>query len=57
MHRTNTTRLGVAAMFPSFRLNFASEFVNLPLVRFHQAEIIYREASYPRTQQQGLGGS
>ena len=34
------TSLGVALCFQVFRLNFASDFFNLLLVRFHQAEII-----------------
>ena len=32
-------RLG-AALFPSFRLSFASDFFDLLLVRFHRIEII-----------------
>ena len=34
------TRLGIALSFRVFRLNFASHFFNLLLVRFHQAEIL-----------------
>ena len=34
------TRLGIALCFRVFRLNFASDFFNLLLVRFHQAEIL-----------------
>ena len=40
MHRKNPDRLRSWPCFRVFRLNFASDFFNLLLVRFHQAEII-----------------
>ena len=40
MHRTNPDSLRSCLRFRIFRLNFASDFFNLLLVRFHQAEII-----------------
>ena len=40
MHRTNPESLRSCLCFRVFRLNFASDFFNLLLVRFHQAEII-----------------
>ena len=40
MHRTNPDLLRRCPCFRVFRLNFASDFFNLLLVRFHQAEII-----------------
>ena len=40
MHRTNPDSLRSCPRFRVFRLNFASDFLNLLLVRFHQAEII-----------------
>ena len=40
MHRTNPDSLRSCLCFRVFRLNFASDFFNLLLMRFHQAEII-----------------
>ena len=40
MSRTNPDLLMSCLCFQVFRLNFASDFFNLLLVRFHQAEII-----------------
>ena len=40
MRRTNPDLLRSCLCFRIFRLNFASDFFNLLLVRFHQAEII-----------------
>ena len=40
MHRTNLDSLRSCPCFRVFRLNFVSDFFNLLLVRFHQAEKI-----------------
>ena len=40
MRRTNPDSLRSCLCFQVFRLNFASDFFNLLLARFHQAEII-----------------
>ena len=40
MHRTNPDSLRSCLCFQVFRLNFASEFFNLLLVKFHQTNII-----------------
>ena len=40
MHGANPDSLRSCPCFRVFRLNFASDFFNLLLVRFHQAEII-----------------
>ena len=40
MHRTNPHSLRSCLCFRVFRSNFASDFFNLLLVGFHQAEII-----------------
>ena len=40
MRRTNPDSLKSCLCFRVFQLNFASDFFNLLLVRFHQAEII-----------------
>ena len=40
IHRTNRVSLRSCPCFRVFRLNFASDFFNLLLVRFHQAEVI-----------------
>ena len=40
MHRTNRDSLRSCPSFRVFRLNYASDFFNLLLVRFHKAEII-----------------
>ena len=40
MLRTNPDSLRSCLCFRVFRLNFASDLFNLPLARFHQAEII-----------------
>ena len=40
MHRTNPDSLRSCPCFRGFRLNFASDFFNLLLAGFHQAEII-----------------
>ena len=40
MRRTNPGSLTSCPGFRVFRLNFASDFFNLLLVRFHQADII-----------------
>ena len=40
MHRTNPDLLRSCTCFRVFRLNFAFDFFNLLLVRFHLAEII-----------------
>ena len=40
MHKTNPDSLRSCPCFRVFRLNFASDFFNLLLVTFHQAEII-----------------
>ena len=41
MHRTNADSLrSCCCCFRALRLNFASDFFDLLLVRFHQAEII-----------------
>ena len=40
MHRTNPDSLRCYLCVPVFRLNYASGFFNLLLVRFHHAEII-----------------
>ena len=40
MRRTNLDSLRSCLCFRIFRLNFASDFFNLLLVRFHHAEII-----------------
>ena len=40
MHKTNSDLLRSCLCFRVFQLNFASDFFNLVLVRFHQAEII-----------------
>ena len=39
-HRMNSDSLRSCPSFRVFRLNFASDFLNLLLVGFHQAEII-----------------
>ena len=39
MHRTNPDSLRSCPCFRVFRLNFASDFFNLLLARFHLAEI------------------
>ena len=51
MHMTNPNSLGNCLSFRVFRLNFASDFFNQQLVRYHQAEKIVGK------QQRGLGGS
>ena len=40
LHRTNSDSLRSCLCYRVFRLSFASDFFNLLLVRFHQAEII-----------------
>ena len=40
MRRTNSDSLRSCLCFRVFRLSFASDFFNLLLIRFHQAEII-----------------
>ena len=40
MLRTNSDSLRSSILFPSFRLNFASDFFDLLLVRFHLVEIV-----------------
>ena len=40
MHRTNPDSLRSCTFFRLFRLNVASDFFNLLLVRFHQIEVI-----------------
>ena len=40
MHTTNPDSLRSCLCFRVFRLNFASDFFNLLLVRFHQAEVV-----------------
>ena len=40
MHRTNPHSLRSCPCFQVFRLNFASDFFDLLLVKFHQTEII-----------------
>ena len=40
MRRTNPDSLRSCPYFRGFRLNFASDFFNLLLVRFHLAEMI-----------------
>ena len=40
MHRTSPDSLRSCLCFQGFLLNFASDFFNLLLIRFHQAEII-----------------
>ena len=40
MHRTNPDSLRSCPCFQVFRLNFAADFFNLLLARFHQAEVI-----------------
>ena len=40
MRRTNPDSLRSCLCFQVFRLNFASDFFNLLLAKFHQAEII-----------------
>ena len=40
MHRTNSDSLRSCLCFQVFRLSFASDYFNLLLVRFQQAEII-----------------
>ena len=40
MRRTNPDSLRSCLCFQVFRLNFAFDFINLLLVRFHQAEVI-----------------
>ena len=57
MHWTNPDSVRSCLCFEVFRLNFAYDFFNLLLFRFHQAEIIVVKASYARTQQQALGES
>ena len=42
MHGTNPDSLKSCPYFRVFRLNFASYFFNLMLIRFHQAEIIVK---------------
>ena len=42
MHGTNPDSLKICPYFRVFRLNLASDFFNLMLVRFHQAEIIVK---------------
>ena len=52
MLRMNPDSLRSCLCFRVFRLNFASDFFNLLLARFHQADIDnHREASYLKTQQ------
>ena len=41
MHRTNPDLLRSCPCFQVFRLNFAYDFFNLLLVRFHPAKIIF----------------
>ena len=53
MRRTNPDSLKRCLCFRVFRLNFASDFFDLLLVRFHQIEITV--VKHPRTQQQDLG--
>ena len=57
MHRTNPDSLRSCPCYRVFRLNFASNFLNLLLVRFPPSRDNCREASYPGTQQGGLGES
>ena len=54
MHATNPDSLTSCLCFRVFHLNVAFEFLNLLLVKYHYN---YREASYPRTHQQDMGGS
>ena len=42
MHGTNPDSLKICPYFRVFHLNFASDFFNLMLVRFHHAEIIVK---------------
>ena len=51
------TRLGVTCpCFRIFRLSFASDFFNLPLVKFHQAEIIVvKHLIQGRNNENGVG--
>ena len=56
IRRMNESRLvEELLLFPRFHLIFASDFINVLLVRFHQdaSEDNYCEASYPSMQQQG----
>ena len=52
MRKTNPDSLRNLPLFASFRLNFASDFFDLLLVRFHaRSSDNCREASYPTTQE------
>ena len=42
MHRRNPDSLRSCPYFRDFRLNFAADFFNLLLVRFHQAEVVVK---------------
>ena len=57
MHWTNLDSLRGCPCFRVFRLNFVSDFFNLLLVKIPPSRDNCREASYPKTQNRGLGGS
>ena len=57
MLRTNPDALWSCLCFRVFRLNFASDFFNLLLARFHQAEIIIvKHLIQGRNNETRLGG-
>ena len=55
MHGTNPDSLKICPYFRVFRLNFASDFFNLMLVRFHQAEIIVKHLIQGRNNEALMG--
>ena len=56
MRRTNLDSLRSCLYFRVFCLNFASDFFNLLLVRFHQAEIIVVKHLVQRRNKEGWVG-
>ena len=55
MDRTNPDSLRSCPCFRVFRLNFASAFFNLLLVKFHQAEIIVKHLILERNNEAWVG--
>ena len=55
MHGTNPDSLKICPYFRVFLLNFASDFFNLMLVRFHQAEIIVKHLIQGRNNKAWVG--
>ena len=55
MHGTNPNSLKICPYFRVFCLNFASDFFNLMLVGFHQAEIIVKHLIQGRNNEALVG--